>query len=93
MAEGGSGNRRDTIRLITDYSSGALEMGVSVAVGVGIGYWLDGFLERRFQLHTSPWFTLFWLLCGVFAGFRALFRVARRLEEEQRRDDGGTGGR
>lgn len=85
MAEGSGNKRRDTIRLVTDYSAGTLEMGLSVAIGVGIGYWLDRFVERQFHVRTTPWLTLFWLLCGVLAGFRALYRVARRLGEQERK--------
>ncbi|MHB8765152.1 MAG: AtpZ/AtpI family protein [Deferrisomatales bacterium] len=72
-----SSKGRDTTRLVTQYSAGALELGVSVAVGAGIGYWLDSVFA------TAPWLTLFWLLCGVFAGFRSLLRVVRRLEREE----------
>ncbi len=69
------------MRLVTDFSAGTLELGVSVAVGVGIGYWLDAVFD------TAPWLTLFWLMCGIFAGFRALIRVARKLEGAEDQDD------
>jgi len=77
---------RDTLRLITQFSAGALEVGLSVAVGAGIGYWLDSVLD------TAPWLTLFWLLCGVIAGFRSLLRLVKRLEraEGQKEDDGNA---
>ncbi len=77
---------RDTLRLITQFSAGALEVGLSVAVGAGIGYWLDSVLD------TAPWLTLFWLLCGVIAGFRSLLRLVKRLEraEGQKDDDGNA---
>ena len=73
--------RRGTLRLLTDYSAGTLEMGLSVAIGAGLGYWLDS------VFHTAPWLTLFWLLCGVVAGFRSLIRVARRLEKAEGEND------
>ncbi len=77
---------RDTLRLITQFSAGALEVGLSVAVGAGIGYWLDSVFG------TAPWLTLFWLLCGVAAGFRSLLRLMKRLEraEGQKEDDGNA---
>ncbi len=68
--------RRETVRAATQYSAGTLELGISVAVGAGIGYALDRYFD------TAPWLTLFWLLCGVAAGFRSLYRVAKRLERE-----------
>lgn len=75
-----------TLKLITKFSAGTLEMGVSVAVGIGIGYWLDSIFG------TSPWLTLLWLLAGVVAGFRSLFRVVKKLEQEEalRDRDGNT---
>jgi ATP synthase protein I len=75
---------RETMRLLTEFSAGTLELGLSVAVGALLGYWLDS------VFHTAPWLTLFWLLCGVVAGFRSLVRVARKLEmEESGRDRDG----
>ncbi len=77
---------RGTARAVTQYSAGALELGVSVAIGAAIGYWLDSLLD------TGPWMTLLWLLAGVVAGFRSLFRVARKLEREQAlKDQDGDG--
>ncbi len=75
------GPSRETRRLVTEFSAGTLELGVSVAVGVGIGYWLDS------ALGTAPWMTLFWLLCGTVAGFRSLLRVVRKLERAEARKD------
>lgn len=80
-----SAKSRGTARLITQYSAGALELGISVAVGAGIGYWLDSVLD------TAPWMTLLWLLAGVIAGFRSLIRVVKKLEEEEAlRDQDGN---
>jgi ATP synthase protein I len=72
---------RKTTREITEYSAGTLELGMSVAIGIGIGYALDWYFE------TAPWWTLFWLVCGVAAGFRSLFRVAKRLEREAEEEE------
>jgi ATP synthase protein I len=83
--------RRENLRLITQYSAGAVELGVSVAVGAGIGYWLDTALGAR-GYRTAPWMTLLWLLAGVVAGFRSLFRLLRRLEEEEGSKDGDDKG-
>ena len=78
--------RRETVRAAAGYSAGTVELGISVAVGAGIGYALDQYFD------TAPWLTLFWLLCGVIAGFRSLFRVVKRLErsEGQGEDHGNS---
>jgi len=80
-----SSDSGDTMRALTKYSAGALEMGVSVVVGLAIGYSLDNWFG------TTPWMSLFWLACGTVAGFRSLYRMAKKLErEESEGEQGGT---
>lgn len=64
----------------TQYSATGLEFGLSVIIGLGIGYWLDTVFG------TAPWLALFWLTCGVVAGVRSLYRLAKRLEREAEED-------
>jgi ATP synthase protein I len=47
-----------------------LEFMVPIAVGTGIGYWLDGYFD------TAPWLLLIFLLLGMGAGFTSLYRRA-----------------
>lgn len=68
------------IRQIASYSTLGLEMGLSVAVGVIIGYYLDKWL------HTDPWLLIVFLIFGVIAGFRSLYRALKRLEREDKED-------
>ena len=62
-------------------SSLGLEMGISVAVGCGIGLWADK------QFGTEPWLLLLFLGFGIAAGFKGMFRAAR---EAQRAANIGT---
>ncbi|MEW6490638.1 MAG: AtpZ/AtpI family protein [Thermodesulfobacteriota bacterium] len=82
-----SSQRREAMRLVTRVSAGTLELGLSVAVGAGIGYVLD---TQVFGGRTTPWLTLFWLLCGVIAGFRSLLRVMRELQREGEQEGNGN---
>lgn len=50
-------------------------------VGFAIGYWL---LDSN--LGTFPWFTIVFLILGIVAGFRYLFRIARKAEEKTNGD-------
>ncbi len=68
------------IRQIASYSTLGLEMGLSVAVGAIIGYYLDKWL------HTDPWLLIVFLIFGVIAGFRSLYRALKRLEREDKED-------
>jgi len=60
-----------------------IEMGVALAIGMGIGWWLD----RTFG--TRPWLLVIFTVFGIVAGFRNAIRAAnkemRRVEGE---DDG-----
>lgn len=48
----------------------ATDMVVSVMIGLGMGYYLDKWLD------SSPWMTLLFFLFGSVAGFRAVYRAA-----------------
>jgi len=63
------------------YSVIGIEMAMSVVVGAAIGYFLD------IWLGTEPWMMLLWLIFGVIAGFRALYRTAKRIMKEMEKDD------
>ena len=56
-------------------SSVGLEMGLSVGIGLLIGYYMDQWLG------TQPWLMLTWLLFGLVAGFRGVFRAVSRAEK------------
>jgi ATP synthase protein I len=60
------------------FSSMGLELGLSVILGLFIGQWLD---ERY---GTAPWLLLLFLLFGMVAGFRSVFRLLKKLQEDQR---------
>jgi len=69
---------------ISRYSTVGLELGFSVAIGVLGGYYLDRWLN------TSPWLTIFLLLCGVAAGFKRVYQALKELEKEQDEEDAGN---
>jgi ATP synthase protein I len=73
-------DRGKLIRQIASYSTLGLEMGLSVAVGAIIGYYLDKWL------HTEPWLLIVFLIFGVIAGFRSLYRALKRLQREDKED-------
>ncbi len=59
------------------YSAIGIEMAAAVAVGAFIGYWLDE------KLGTEPWMFMFWVICGVIAGFRSLYRMSKKIMQEK----------
>lgn len=66
---------------ISRYSTVGLELGFSVAIGVTAGYYCDRWLG------TTPWMTIFLLLCGVAAGFKRIYLALKSLEREQEEGD------
>ena len=63
------------------YSIVGIELAMSIVVGAAIGYGLD------LWLGTDPWMMIFWLLCGVIAGFRSLYRTSIRIMKEMEKDN------
>ena len=66
---------------VSRYSTVGLELGFSIAIGVLAGYYLDRWLG------TSPWLTIFLMLCGVVAGFKRIYMALKSLEREQEEED------
>lgn len=56
------------------FSSLGIEMAVATIIGWGIGYWLD------LQLGTYPWLMLLFLLLGLAAAGKGLFRATREAQ-------------
>ena len=54
------------------YSSIGIEFSISVLSGFIIGSWIDGILE------TEPWFFIIFVLLGVTAGYRSLFKLFKK---------------
>jgi ATP synthase protein I len=74
------------------YGSLGIELILSMAIGYYGGRWLDG----RFGTH---WIGGLGFFLGVGAGFRQIFRAAKRMQEDAEREEreerdrhGGTGG-
>jgi ATP synthase protein I len=53
-------------------STVGLSMALSIAIGAGIGYYLDKWLG------TSPWMFFVFLGCGIAAAFRNLYIMYKK---------------
>ncbi len=56
-------------------SSVGIMFPVSIAIGGGIGYYLDG------KLGTFPWLSLVFFVFGIVAAFLNLFRAVRIFDK------------
>ena len=64
-------------------SSVGIELGLSVIIGLLIGYYLDQ------KLGTQPWLMLVMLCFGLAAGFRGVLRAVKRAERAAEADTHG----
>jgi ATP synthase protein I len=78
-----SNGKRETWMAFMTYGTLGLEMGLSVAIGIGIGYYLDRYFG------TPPILTLVFLIFGIIAGMKRLYVLWKRMEKEdsERSDD------
>ncbi len=63
-----------TIKTLGFVSTVGLSMGIAIALGALIGYYLDKWLD------TSPWLLLIFLAFGIAAAFRNLYIMYKRVE-------------
>jgi F0F1-type ATP synthase assembly protein I len=54
-------------------------LGIELLLSIAVGYYVGLFLDRRFGTH---WIAFVGFLLGCYAGFRALFRAAKRMQRD-----------
>ena len=80
-AAGGAPDRRHWLIAAGDVSAVGLEMGLSVAIGLGAGWWLD----RKLGTHRVC--SLVGLLVGIGAAFLGLWKGVRRAQRAAAREE------
>jgi ATP synthase protein I len=58
-----------------------LQLVSGVVVGFAMGYYLDKFFE------TKPWLTLIFLVFGIIAGYKNMFREMQRIQKKEAEAD------
>ncbi|HDH02020.1 MAG TPA: AtpZ/AtpI family protein [Nitrospirae bacterium] len=77
----GKNSKKELWRQLLDASAIPLNLVAATFVGFAIGYGLDKLFG------TSPYLTIIFFILGIIAGFRELFRYARRMEREDDKKD------
>jgi ATP synthase protein I len=54
-------------------------VGIQLVVATFLGFFIGHFLDKF--LGTKPWLTIIFLILGIAAGFRDLFRIARESND------------
>ena len=80
MVKSLSDDKREVVKSLIGYSSLGLEMGLCVAIGIGIGYFLDRFF------HTSPYLTIIFMIFGIIAAMKTIYQLLKKIEKENERD-------
>ena len=57
-------------------------------IGLFMGWAIDNWLTPKLNWHTSPWFTLVFLLFGIIAGFRNMFQYGKEDGRPRRSESG-----
>ena len=63
------------------YSTVGFELVLSIGLGYFVGRWLDG------KFDTAPILQLIGFAFGCFAGFRAIYRAAKKMNAAAEKDD------
>ena len=79
MAESDKPNagKKEAFASFLSYGALGLEMGLCVAIGLVIGLYLDRYFK------TAPVLTLVFLVFGLAAGMKALYRTWKQAEKEE----------
>ncbi len=75
-----SEDKKDVVKSLLSYSSLGLEMGLSVVIGIGIGYFLDYYFK------TSPYLTIIFMLFGIVAAFKTIYMLLKKVKKEDERN-------
>jgi ATP synthase protein I len=67
----------DFVRYLGMASTVGINMVASTIIGFALGYWV---LDK--YLNTYPWFTILMTALGIIAGFKYLFKIAKKAEEK-----------
>ncbi len=78
---------KSLFKQLLEASTVGLNLVLATAVGLAMGYGIDYAMDKWFGLHTRPWFTIIFLLLGIISGFRDLFMIAKRSENESDKKD------
>ncbi|NCC24005.1 MAG: AtpZ/AtpI family protein [Deltaproteobacteria bacterium] len=57
-------------------------MGLQVVCGTFVGLAMGYYLDRYFG--TKPWLTLIFLIFGIIAGFKNMFRELKKLDQDEK---------
>lgn len=76
-----SENKRELFNALVNYGTLGIEMGLSLVIGLGMGYYLDRYFG------TSPILLIVFMMFGLAAGMKRLYSLWKKAEKADERDD------
>ena len=73
---------KSVFRQLLEASTVGMNLVLSTFIGLAMGYGIDYLLNRWFGWHTSPWFTVIFLFVGIVAGFKDLYMMAKKTNDQ-----------
>jgi ATP synthase protein I len=74
-------SKKETFVSLLGYSTLGIEMGVSLAIGIAMGYFLDIYFK------TKPLLTIIFMFFGIIAGMRRLYQIWKKMEKDETEHD------
>ncbi len=75
-------SEKSLFKQLLDASTVGLNLVFATFIGLAIGYGLDSAMDKWFGVQTKPWLTIIFLILGIITGFRELYRMATRKDNE-----------
>jgi ATP synthase protein I len=72
---------RKTIKTLGYLSTTGMAMGLSIAIGALLGFYLD----KKFE--TDPWLFLVFLLFGIIAAFKNLMFMVKKSRDDEKKGE------
>lgn len=73
---------KSLFKQLLEASTVGLSLVISTFIGLAMGYGIDYLMGRLLGWHTTPWFTVIFLFVGIIAGFKDLYMMARKTDDQ-----------
>jgi len=77
---------KSLFRQLLEASSVGLNLVISTIIGGLMGYGLDYAMDRWFGIKTAPWLLFVFAIFGIIAGFKDLIMLAKRSDNESKKN-------
>ena len=72
---------REAFRILAVASTMGISMVIATVMGLAAGYFLDQYFD------TKPWLTIIFLVFGIIAGFRNIYKITKKVQRMEAEAD------